>query len=414
MENNKKKKSSLIRNLKRAITLLLCVVLIVGCINTLKSKHAEKAAEAAAKTSQSVTTKTGKTSANLICAGDNLIHQAILDQAKQRSTTGGYDFSAPYQKIAGIVKDADVAFLNQEVAIVPSQPASSYPLFNSPPELLDQMITLGFDVYNQSTNHIMDKFLSGALEDYELFHSKKDIILTGLYKTWDDMFKPEVIEKNDIKFSFCGFTQYLNGLIVPADSDLGLVYLTDERHSQEELYQTMEKVIKVNKEASDICCVSMHWMQEDITTPNDSQRQIAQKLVDYGADIIIGTGPHVLQPIEYLTREDGSKALVIWSLGNLISTQANFENTLGGLADVTVEKSYDTGAISISNVGFIPTVTHYEYGKSNVRIIPFAEYSQELAAAHGSGNLSYDKIKEYYTNMYGDFLRLDAPKENKQ
>lgn len=407
MGNKEKKQGSFVKNLKRALTLLLCVVLVIGCVNTLKTRKAEKAAaEAREKAKHTVTEKTGKTSAQLLCAGDNLIHLAILEQAKQRSTNGRYDFSAPYQKIAETVKSADIAFLNQEVAIVPSQEPSSYPLFNSPPELLDEMIKLGFDVYNQSTNHIMDKFLSGALEDYDLFHSKQDIILTGLYKTWDEMFVPQVMERNDIKFSFCGFTQYLNGLIVPEDSDLGLVYLTDTRHSEEELYQTMEKMIKVNKAASDICCVSMHWMNEDITTPDESQRKIAQKLADYGADIIIGTGPHVLQPIEYITRADGNKTLVIWSLGNLISTQANFENTLGGLAQVMVEKNYDTKSVSISSVEFIPTVTHYEYGKSNVRIIPFSEYSQDLAAVHGSGNLSYDKIKAYYTNMFGDFLKL--------
>lgn len=400
-------KSTFMKNATRIITLLLCIVLITGCVKTITTKDLNEDKTTSQNEQQTANTKKGTTSANLICAGDNLMHQAILDQAKSRSTTGGYDFSAPYSKIKNLVNGADLAFLNMEVAIVPSQEASSYPLFNSPPELLDEMINLGFDVYNQSTNHIMDKYLSGALEDYELFHSKKDIILTGLYKTWDEMFTPQTVTRNDITFSFCGFTQYLNGLVVPDDSDLGLVYLTDTRHTQEELYQTMEKMIKVNKEASDICCVSMHWMNEDITTPDDSQRQIAQKLADYGADVIIGTGPHVLQPIEFISRSDGSQVLVIWSLGNIISTQANFENTMGGLADVTFEKNYDNNTISITDVGFIPTVAHYEYGKANVRIIPFSEYTQELAAAHGSGNLSYDKMKEYLSNMFGDYLRLD-------
>lgn len=401
-------KKTVITNLTRIITLLLCIVLITGCVSTIKTKKADKAAqEAKEKEAQTQNIKTGTTTAELVCAGDNLIHLQIANQAKARGTNGGYDFSPAYESIKDIISGADIAFLNQEVAIVPSQPVSHYPLFNSPPELLDNMIDLGFDVFNQSNNHIMDKFLSGALEDIELFHSKPNIILTGLYKTWDDMFKPQTMVKNDITFSFCGFSQYLNGLTVPDDSDLGLLYLTDTRHTEEELYQTMEKIIKLNKAASDVCCVSMHWSQEDITTPNDSQRQIAQKLADYGADIIIGTGPHVLQPIEYLTRADGSKALVIWSLGNIISTQANFENTIGGIADVKIEKNYDNNTISISDVGFIPTIAHYEYGRSNVRIIPFSDYTPELAAAHGSGNLTYDHINTYLTDMFGEYLRVE-------
>ena len=98
----------------------------------------------------------------------------------------------------------------------------------------------------------MDKGLSGALEDYELFHSYDNIILTGLYKTWDEMFIPQTMTKNDITFSFVGFSEYLNGLVVPKDSDLGLVYLTDTRHTKEELYSTMQKMIDAAKKASDV------------------------------------------------------------------------------------------------------------------------------------------------------------------
>ena len=403
-----KKNNKLLKNATRLLTLLLCIVLITGCVSNIKIKKAEKEeAEAKAKEQLTMNVKTGKTSANLVCAGDNLIHLQIALQAQARSATGGYDFTPAYESIKDIVSGADIAFLNQEVAIVPSQPVSHYPLFNSPPELLDNMIDLGFDVFNQATNHILDKYTSGAIEDYELFHSKENIILTGLYKTWDEMFTPQTITKNDITFSFCGFTESLNGLQVSQDTDLGIVSLTGTNHTEEELYAAMEKIIKIDKEASDICCVSMHWIDEDITTPDASQKEIAQKLADYGADIIIGTGPHVLQPIEYLTRADGGKTLVIWSLGNLISTQENFPNTLGGLADIKVEKDYDNNTVTISSVGFIPTVAHYDYGRANVRIIPFSDYTNDLASKHGSGNLTYDRINQFFTEMYGEYLVLD-------
>lgn len=404
----KNKKSSVITNITRIATLLFCIVFIAGCVSTISSKKNE--AETQAETTSSVekvNKKHGKTSARLVCAGDNLIHLQIARQANARSTNGGYDFSPAYANVKDIISGADVAFLNQEVAIVPSQPVSHYPLFNSPPELLDNMIDLGFDVFNQATNHIIDKYVSGAIEDYELFHSKENIILTGLYKTWDEMFNPQTITKNDITFSFCAFTESLNGLQIPQGEELGIVSLNGNNHTDEENYAAMEKIIKMDKEASDIVCVSMHWIDENITQPDDSQKEIAQKLADYGADIIIGTGPHVLQPIEYLTRADGGKTLVIWSLGNFISTQEDFPNTLGGIADIVVEKDYDNNTVTVSSVGFIPTVAHYEYGRANVRIIPFSDYTDELARSHGAGNLSYDRIYQFMKDMYGDYLILD-------
>lgn len=408
-----KNSSKALKKLLSVVTVLLCIVLVFGCVYSNVSKKNRNAQPADSGNVSSVsqqdepqTQKKGTTSARMVCAGDNLIHQAIYTQAKSRGANGSYDFSYAYKDVADIVGAADISFLNQETVIVPSKAASSFPLFNSPPELLDEMIKIGFDVFNQSTNHVMDKQVAGAIEDYDLFHSKKDIILTGLYKTWDEMFVPQTMTKNDITFSFVGFTEYLNGLVVPKDSDLGLVYLTDTRHTKEELYETMQKMITAAKQNSDIVCVSMHWQQEDITAPNESQKAITQKLVEMGADIIIGTGPHVLQPMEFITREDGSKVLVIWSLGNFISTQANKPNLLGGLADVTVEKNYDTGKTYVSKAGFIPTVTHYGGGRSNVRIIPFAKYDQSLASTHGAG-ISYSYIEKFYKDMFGEMLETE-------
>lgn len=351
----------------------------------------------------------GTASARLMCAGDNLIHRSIYRQAKERAGSGGYDFSYSYENIKDIIQLADIAFLNQETIIDPEGEPSSYPLFNSPKELLDEMIEVGFDVFNQATNHTMDRKLSGALNDLELFNSKENILLTGLYKTREDMMKPQTQEINGITFSFVGFTEFLNGLSVPSDSDLGLVYLTDKRYSEAEIYETMNQMIDNAKKASDIVCVSMHWQTEDITVPDESQQQITQKLLEYGADIIIGTGPHVLQPIEYKQNGDGENALVIWSLGNIISCQNKKNNMLGGIADVTVTKDLGTGKTRIESAKLIPTITHYGSNFSNVKIIPFVDYSEELASEHGvnSNSFTYNYISDFYTNMFGNNLKIN-------
>lgn len=351
----------------------------------------------------------GKQTARLMCAGDNLIHRSIYKQANERADGNGYDFSYSYNEIRDIIVLSDLAFINQETIIDPESEPSSYPLFNSPEQLLDEMIDVGFDVFNQSTNHTMDKKVSGALNDIELFKSKENILLTGLYETREDMLKPQVREVNGIKLSFVGFTEFLNGLVVPKDSDLGLVYLTDTRYSQEEIYSTMKQMIDNAKAVSDVVCVSMHWQTEDITTPDKSQKEITAKLLEFGADIIIGTGPHVLQPIEFMPNGDGEDALVIWSLGNIISCQNKKNNMLAGIADITFEKDFSTGKTAVSSVHLIPTITHYNSGFKNVRIIPLAEYNEELASQHGveSTSFTFSYINEFYTNMFGDKLKTN-------
>ena len=353
--------------------------------------------------------KQGKSTIRMMCAGDNLIHGSIYKQAHSRAGGNGYDFSYAYEKIKDIITSADIAFLNQETIIDVDNEPSTYPMFNSPKELLDEMIEIGFDVFNQSTNHTMDKRVSGALNDIELFNSKKDILLTGLYKTREDMLKPQTVDVNGITLSFVGFTEFLNGLNVPSDSDLGLVYLTDKRYTETEICSTMKTMIDNAKAVSDIVCVSMHWQTEDITVPDESQKIVTEKLLEFGADIIIGTGPHVLQPIEYKTNGDGDNALVIWSLGNFISCQNKKNNLLGGIADISITKDFSSGKITIDSAELIPTITHYESSFSNVRIIPYAEYSPELASRHGvnSSTFTYDYITEYYNNMFGDKLKTE-------
>ena len=352
----------------------------------------------------------GSSGARLMFAGDNLIHRGIYRQANERADGSGYDFSYAYNGIKDIISKSDIAFLNQETVMDSDNEPSSYPLFNSPTQLLDEMISVGFDVFNQATNHVMDMELSGALNDIKLFKSKNDIMLTGLYETREDMLKAHTKEVNGVTFSFVGFTEYLNGLTVPTDSDLGLIYLTDDRYSEQELNGLMKQMIENAKKASDVVCVSMHWQDEDITQPDESQKEIVDKLLSYGADIIIGTGPHVLQPMEFKKNADGENALVMWSLGNFISCQDSVDNLLGGIADVTVTKNQDTGETVISSAKLIPTITQYSSEYEDVHIVPLADYTDSLVSSHGindstsSYTMSY--INDFYSNMFGDKLEI--------
>ncbi len=399
------------------IDCILCIAIIVSAILIVvdRSRLKNGVTYTDTKTVQEgenvTAAPTGTATARLMCAGDNLIHRSIYRQAHEKAGGDGYDFSYSYENIKEIIGLSDIAFLNQETIIDPKLEPSTMPCFNSPAELLDEMKNVGFDVFNQSTNHVLDRGEQAARDNMEYIKSK-DILLTGLYESREDMLKPQVKDVNGIKFSFVGFTEYLNGFSLADDSTLGLLSLDDKRFTKDELYATMKKMIDNAKQNSDVVCVSMHWQTEDITEPDESQQEIMEKLMEYGADIVIGTGPHVLQPFEYRQNGDGEQALIIWSLGNIISCQMYKENVLGGIADVVVKKDLGTNKITIESAKLIPTVNHYNSNFSNIRIIPFRDYSAELANSHGSNNskFTYDFVDSFFKDMYGDKLEIDWTK----
>ena len=347
--------------------------------------------------------------ARLMCAGDNLIQSNILTQARQRGEEGGYDFSYAYEGLRKVISMSNIAFINQESVFDTSAEPSGDENYNSPTELLDEMIDVGFDVFNQSNNHIMDKDIFGIQNNLALFDSRQNILLTGLYNTREDMLTPQVREVNGIRIAFVGFTEYLNDLVVPDDCDIGLVYLTDSRFTQSELYGTMKLMIENAKAAADVVCVSMHWQNENISEPDHSQRVVTEKLLEYGADVIIGTGPQVLQPVEYMENGDGEEALVLWSLGNVISSKEDMSNLLGGVAEINFEKDSTTGKTKVTSAYIIPTITHYEADFANIRVIPLHDYTEELASQHGvqDENFTYNYINDYYSDMYGDKLKIN-------
>jgi poly-gamma-glutamate capsule biosynthesis protein CapA/YwtB (metallophosphatase superfamily) len=321
--------------------------------------------------------------ARMMCVGDNLIHSNIYQQAKERAGGNGYDFEYAYKQVEDILKLADFAVLNQETVIDKDREPSTFPLFNSPPELGEQMIKIGFNVINHANNHVIDKGVSGALKTIEFWKSHEGVVLTGVYSDEADMNEVKANTVNGINFAHVGVTEYLNGNRLPASAEIKVLSPVGANITREEFFAASKRLIETAKAAADIVCVSVHFQQEDSFTPSSTQKEIIGKLIEYGADVIIGTGPHVLQPIEFVEREDGSRVLVINSLGNFISAQSKAANMIAGIADVRFVKSGETGETKIVSAGLIPIVTHYTSGYRNVRIIPLSDYTAELAANHG-------------------------------
>lgn len=310
---------------------------------------------------------------SFVAVGDNLIHDTVYEQAAARSS-GGYDFSYAYENVAPYIKEPDVAILNQETIISTEHNVSSYPMFNSPVEVGEEMLKIGFDVFNIATNHSLDCGEKGLISAINYWKSK-NVITTGAYLNETERFQIAMNEVNGVKIAYLGFTDSTNGLSLPEDSEVVLVRAADETLLQEKIMRA--------KKAADVVVVNAHWGNEYTHEPTQSQRDLAQKLASWGADVIIGTHPHVIQPIEYIENADGRRTLVAYSLGNFISAQNRGPRMLGGMLNFEIVKNNNTGKIEIENVVFSGVVTHYGYGSSNIRIYMLDDYTEELASKHG-------------------------------
>ncbi len=340
---------------------------------------------------------------SFLAVGDNLIHSSIYKQAQARDNDDGYDFTFAYENVADIISKADVAVINQETLICNDIYApSTYPRFNSPIALGNHMLDIGFDVFTIANNHTLDKNEDGLKACLDYWDTKDNATVAGAYRNAQDRDNIRTNEINGVTFSYLSYTEHLNGLSLPSDSEMiiGDAFNID----------LMVSEIKKASEISDVCVVALHWGVENSDIISDYQRETAKKLAEAGADIIIGNHPHVLRDIELIDREDGSQAICAYSLGNFISAQSVGQNLIGGILQFDVMVLLDDAPARdkqpvFSNIKLVPIVTHYEYGYANVKIYKFSDYTAELASAHGvrsNSKFSYDYIKSVLENTINE------------
>ncbi len=320
-------------------------------------------------------------SIRITAAGDNLLHNTVSMACETED--GGYDFDPVYENIKKIISDSDIAFINQEVMLTGE--VSAYPNLAAPAENADALINAGFNVINIASNHSLDKGMKGLEACLENVHARPFDAVLGAFRSQEDASALCIVEKQGIRFGFLSYTYSLNGYQLPADKPWK-VSLIDEGKIKSDLAALRPEC--------DYLIVSMHWGSEYQTTEGDRQQELARLLCDGGADLIIGTHPHVLQPMSLLEREDGHRTLCAYSLGNFVSNQHKRVTMLGGILQVELLFNRDGMLLETVSAGVIPTVTHYK--KGHYTIWPLSEYNDDLAAVHG--------IKNYETPFHMEYL----------
>lgn len=324
----------------------------------------------------------------LVAVGDNLIHDVIYQQARQRAGGEGYDFAPAYEKIAPLVAQGDFAFINQETLLAGDElPPSSYPAFCSPTEVGREMLRLGFNLFSTANNHSLDWRVPGIQAAGRFWEQQEDIAMAGCYCTQEEREGIAYLTRNGMTVALIAATELTNGIPRP-EGEVGVLLLNEDR---ELILQKLETAAQ----NADFVILSLHWGIEGSGYYTDGQRELAQLLAEAGADLILGHHPHVLQGGEYLETSRG-RSYVAYSLGNFISAQRGAENMLAGFLQVELEKAPHGERAEIRGVNFIPTVTHYGPGYQEVSVWPLSQYTPELAAAHG--------VRQYAPAFGWDYL----------
>ncbi|MBE6613045.1 MAG: CapA family protein [Ruminococcaceae bacterium] len=327
----------------------------------------------------------GSTRITFLAAGDNIIHENVFLDAKARAKAGqDYNFKDMYAGIAEFVKSADLAFINQETPICGDDEfaAYGYPNFNSPEAVGDTLVDIGFDVVNIANNHMLDMKEKGYVGTLDYWDEWADeVTLLGGYRNRADYENIRVVTEQGISIAFLSYTYGTNGMTLNAGSEM-FIPLIDEAE--------IVSKIKEARKLADLVFVVMHWGQENWFQLSKEQVTLANAITEAGADVIIGMHPHVVQPVEWKTASDGSKTLVIYSLGNLISTQYDNYNMIGGMMTFDIVKDA-FGNVYIENPIFNPTVTHYNKERLGLGVYLAENYTAELCALHGTPDYGKDK-----------------------
>ncbi|HEY8528761.1 MAG TPA: CapA family protein [Paenibacillaceae bacterium] len=308
----------------------------------------------------------------LYAVGDIMVHMPQLP-AYYDEAAGKYDFSPWFEDVRPVFADGGWVAGNLETVLAGADlKYSGFPRFNSPPELAGNLREAGFHVLSTANNHSLDRGWAGIVRTLERLR-EAGIVPVGTAEDEEAARRPVIVERSGIRLGFLSYTYGTNGLPVPKDKPFA-VNLIDPERIRADIARTREA-------GADFVAVFLHFGNEYEKWPNDFQRDIARGAVEAGADIILGSHPHVVQPYEIWSvpgaggAENGRRGLIFYSLGNFISNQTGNGTDTGLIVRVRLTRTETAdGRVTLSwdLPQFVPTWVHIQKqsGKRHYRILP--------------------------------------------
>lgn len=345
---------------------------------------------------------------SILMVGDMLMHTPVEESALQED--GTYSYDAIFANTVSEIQAADLAIVNQEVIIAgEDMEISGYPAFNAPFELGHDLIEAGFDVICHGTNHALDqgkKGLKNCLNFWE--ENYPDIPVLGIHGSQEDQDEIYIYEQDGIKIAVLNFTYGTNGIALPSDMPYAVDLLEEEK---------VKAALTKAEEEADFTIVCPHWGNEYELGISSSQEKWTELFFEYGVDLVIGTHPHVIEPIEWITDEvTGQSMLVYYSIGNFVnwtsSSGAGIANRMvGGMAEITISKD-EAGEVYIKEYGVEPVVCHLTEGTGGVTVYFLDDYGAMLAGENEirkqDDNFSYEYCIELCDKVWGELWRDES------
>lgn len=410
-EKTKRQKAIIRRRIFLSVTvavLAVCIAALCFAVNTIikNSSSGDKNQNGSEITSQYESVKPDETvdpnktvaTATVVNTGDIILHSTVLDGAK--TSDGNYDFSAFFKYAETYFKSADLATANLEVTLGGRESGaySGYPAFNSPDCLLDVVKNSGIGFLTTANNHCYDTGLFGLKRTAAQLKAK-NIDFIGTKETDADPVYT-VKNVNGIKIGMTAYTfentsaagqKSINGNIVKAEA-AGLINSFNYDRINDFYTEAQSVIDGMKNDGADAVVFYMHWGEEYQLSNNTWQKSIAQKLCNMGVDVIVGSHPHVIQPIELIHSEDSQNTTVcIYSMGNAVSNQRkelmNPECTTGHTEDgvlfyYTFEK-YADGNVALTGVDVIPTWVNKYRGESGYQYTVYPLETASMAENYG-------------------------------
>ncbi len=303
----------------------------------------------------------------LLFAGDVMQHMPQVDGA-WNNDLGIYVYDSCFKYISPWLKDADLAIANFETTLA-GKPYSGYPAFSSPDEIVKGLLNAGIDLVGTANNHCCDRGRTGIERTITMLDSL-GMIHMGTYKNTDSYrrLNPMIINTRGFRLAFLNYTFGTNGIPVLENNVVSLI----------EKDRMLADMKAARDSSVDMVMVFIHWGDEYQRQPNDFQKDIAQFLFANGTDIIIGSHPHVIQPMEWRKADSLKKEqLVVWSLGNYISNQRKRYTDGGAMVKITLQK--ESGKTIIKDAAyqlswvFNPTIN----SRKQYFILPAARFEND-------------------------------------
>jgi poly-gamma-glutamate synthesis protein (capsule biosynthesis protein) len=310
----------------------------------------------------------GKHNKSIVLAvvGDIMVHSPQITSAYIESE-GMYNFKECFSHITSFLQKADFVTGNLETTFAGTEYGySGYPLFNSPPELAHALKESGFSLLFTANNHSMDRGEKGVVNTINLIE-EKCLSFVGTARNQEERERGYILFQNDIRVAFFAYTYGTNGILLPSRKEY-LVSLIDEQLIAKDINRAK------NDLKADIVVIGLHWGEEYQLLPSGYQKELARKLVDMGADIIIGSHPHVIQPAEIIKTEKG-EGLVFYSLGNFISNQRWRYSDSGVIVYIKIQLNPALHTSNVTILEIVPTWVHkyLQGGKWKYTVLPVRE-----------------------------------------